>query len=64
MIWACFKKRAATALLLIKAGAALNQVSNDGHSALDWADENGLAAVSAAIRERGGRTGAEIKAGK
>ena len=64
LTYACATKRAATALLLVEAGAAINQVSNDGRSALDRANEKGLAAVSAAIRARGGRTGAETRAGK
>ncbi len=61
LIYACFFRRAATALLLVEAGAALNKVDSNGKSALDWAEERGLAAVSAAIRARGGRTGAELK---
>ena len=62
LILACYHERAATALLLVEAGAALNQVDSEGKSALDYADEKGLAAVVAAIRARGGRTGAELKA--
>jgi ankyrin repeat protein len=60
LILACYEVRAATALLLVEAGAALDQVSSEGKSALDWSVKNGLAAVSAAIRVRGGRTGAEL----
>ena len=60
LMCACASKRASTALLLVEAGAALNQVSNNGRSALDIANEKGLAAVSVAIRTRGGRTGAEL----
>jgi ankyrin repeat protein len=62
LIHACYYKRAATALLLVEAGAAPHQVNNDGKSALDYAGESGLEAVAAAIRARGGRTGAELKA--
>ena len=53
--------RVATALLLIRAGAALNLIAKDGKSELDYADEKGLVVLSAAIRARGGRTGAEIR---
>ena len=56
------KTRSATALLLVEAGAKLNRIDEDGKSALDHADENGLAAVSTAIRARGGRPAAEIEA--
>ena len=59
---ACWLKRVAVAMMLVEAGAALNLVNVDGKSALDWADENGLAGVSSAIRARGGRTAAELKA--
>ena len=62
--WACYLEKAASALLLVEAGAALNQVAINGKSALDEADRKGLAAVAAAIRARGGRTGAELKAHK
>jgi ankyrin repeat protein len=62
LINACVCKRSATALLLVEAGAALNLVNVDGKSALDWADERGLAGVSSAIRARGGRTAAELAA--
>jgi hypothetical protein len=64
LIWACYYKRVTTALLLVEAGAALNHVDGSCKSALDWARENGLATVAAAIRARGGRTGAELKAHK
>ena len=64
LIIACIYERAATALLLVEASAALNQVAINGKSALNYADREGLAAVSAVIRARGGRTGAEIRAGK
>jgi hypothetical protein len=47
-------------MLLVEAGAALNQVGDVGKTALDHADDNGLAAVSAAIRARGGRSGAAL----
>ena len=58
LILACANGLADTAELLIKAGAALNEVSSeDGKSALDWADSRGLKAVAAAIRARGGLTG-------
>jgi ankyrin repeat protein len=60
LIIACNEKRAATALLLLEAGAALNQVAINGKSALDYSDERNLATVSAAIRARGGLTGAEV----
>ena len=59
---ACFHKRAATALLLVEAGASLDRVTDWGKSALDYAEKRGLAAVSAALRARGARTGAELKA--
>ena len=62
--YACIFKRATTALLLVEAGAALNLVDKIGLSALDIADEQGLAAVSAAIRARGGLTGAELAAAR
>ncbi len=63
LISACLFGRVALALLLVKAGAALDIVSgDDGHTALHWADKHGLTAVSAAIRARGGRTGAELAA--
>ena len=64
LIMACFDKRAATALLLVEAGAATTQLDSEGKSALDWADEKGLAAVSAAIRARERRAAAEMKAGR
>ena len=64
LIAACSEKNADNALLLIMAGAALNLLDRDGKSALDWANEKGLAATADSIRARGGRTGAEIKAGK
>ena len=55
--------RASTALLLVEAGAALNFLTTgNGITALNFADKEGLAAVSIAIRARGGRTGAELKA--
>jgi ankyrin repeat protein len=62
LILACGDKRAATALLLIEAGAALNPVNRDGKSVLDYTDQDGLEAVAAAIRARGGLTGAELAA--
>jgi ankyrin repeat protein len=51
---------AVTAMMLIEAGAALNQVSSLGRTALDEADMRGLASVAAAIRARGGLTSAEL----
>jgi ankyrin repeat protein len=60
LIIACLYKCAAAALLLVEAGAALDQVGIAGKSALDVADEQGLTALSAAVRARGGRTGAEL----
>jgi ankyrin repeat protein len=62
--WSCVYHHASAALLLAEAGAALNLVDINGKSALDEADEKGLAAVSTAIRARGGRTGAELRAGR
>ena len=59
---ACYERRAATAMLLVEAGAALNLVNCYGKSALDYASEKGLHDVAAAIRARGGRTAAELKA--
>ena len=59
-MYACFRGRAATALLLVEAGAALDFVGTNGLSALDFADDAGIAAVSSAIRARGGHTGAEL----
>jgi hypothetical protein len=62
MICACFHARTNTALRLLEAGAALNQVNNAGKSALDCAHEKGLAAVSSAIYAWGGCTAAVLKA--
>ena len=45
---------------LIEAGAALNQFSSVGRSALDEADKRGLASAAGAIRARGGLTRAEL----
>ena len=59
---ACTHKRVTTALVLVDRGAALNFVDSDGKSALDWACEKCSGAVPAAIRARGGRTAAEIRA--
>ena len=61
--FACDFKRAATALLLARAGAALNLVG-DGKSALDYAREKGLDDVVGALRALGGKSAAEIAAGK
>jgi ankyrin repeat protein len=62
LMQACAHKRATTALVLVDRGAALNFVDGDGKSALDWACEKCSGAVPAAIRARGGRTAAEIRA--
>ena len=56
LILACSDVRIATALLLVEAGAELDNVDESGKRALDWADEKGLRAVSAAIRARGGHS--------
>ena len=59
LMFACINKRAATAMLLVEAGTALNLATPcDGLAALDWADISGLASVAAAIRARGGVTSA------
>ena len=57
--WACLHKNAATAMLLVEAGAATNLTARDCSTALDHAIANGLASVAAALRAVGGRTGAE-----
>ena len=62
--YACIFKRATTALQLVEVGAALNLVDSHGLSALDYADIKGLAAAAAAIRARGGLTGAELAAAR
>jgi ankyrin repeat protein len=62
LMLACAFGNAASALLLVEAGASLNRVGGvQGRSALDWAAKNGLADVAAAIRARGGRTGDEVR---
>ena len=61
LIRACIKSREKTAMLLIMAGAELNQINDNGNSALNWANRSGLVAVAAAIRARGGRTCAELR---
>jgi ankyrin repeat protein len=48
-------------MLLIEAGATLNLTRN-GVTALDIADEQGLESVAAAMRARGGLAGAELAA--
>ena len=61
---ASFNGHAATALLLVRAGAALDLVGNHGKTALDEASDKGLADVADAIRARGGLTAAELAARK
>jgi len=61
LYFACSFKRAAMALRLLEAGAAVNVVTLGGNTALDIADAKGLAAVAEALRARGGLTGAELK---
>ena len=63
LMLACTTKCIAGAMLLIEAGAALN-LACDGGTALDFANEQGLASVSAAIRARGGLTCAELAASR
>ena len=61
LLSACLHRRTVTARLLIEAGSPLN-LTSEGVSALDAADGAGLAYVAAAIRLRGGLTGAELRA--
>ena len=61
LYFACSFKRAAMAMLLLEAGAAVNLVTLGGNTALDIADVKGLAAVAEALRARGGLTAAELK---
>ena len=62
LMFACASSRAGTAMLLIEAGAQLNLASPLDLSALVVAVNSDLPSVAAAIRARGGRTGAELKA--
>ena len=72
LMCASYKGHAAIAqLLATRMGAvALNLVDNDGMTALSWAEQGGdnrdkaaeLAPAAAAIRARGGLTGAALKA--
>ena len=60
LVFACERGHAATALLLVQKGAKLDFRNVGGKTALDYADEKGLADVAAAIRKKGGKTGAEV----
>ena len=75
LVKACAKRRAATALLLVKAGAAFAARGLAGAAldaidveysmtALDYALAGNLAEVAAAILERGGRTAAHLEAAR
>jgi hypothetical protein len=48
--------------MLVDAGCALDIVNINNNSALDHVNKEGFEGVKAAIKARGGRTGAEIKA--
>ena len=61
---ACSFKCAATAMLLIESGASINIATHERRTALDCANEAGLASVAAAIRARGGLTGVELAASR
>jgi thiosulfate/3-mercaptopyruvate sulfurtransferase len=63
LMFACIHEHAASAMLLIEAGAALN-LAPGGVTVLDIADKHGLASVAAAIRARGGLTHAELAASR
>ena len=64
LIQACCNKRASTALLLLEAGAAPNLANKVGDTALDFSNKFALPLITAALRARGGRTGAELKAAR
>ena len=63
LMLACYKRRAAPALLLAERGARLDLVDRAGKSALDYCLEGGLGEAAEAIRARGGKAGASNTGG-
>ena len=63
LVYACKEGRAQTALALLAKGAQLDHILAGGATALDFcAGKASMLDVAVAIRSRGGRLAAEVKA--